>query len=294
MVVNGIDTCDISIVVQGAIDMTCTDKCLNLLRKSFPGAEIILSTWGNSVLAGLNYDIVVINKDPGDLRYRHFVDNTNRQIVSTKNGLMQCTKKYSLKIRTDCMVYSPKLLSYWNEYPKRTSEYKWFSHKIILPTLYCKRYLDQYSLIPTPFHYSDWLQFGLTKDVSKIWDIELISDKMYLQYFSQKNYRGVKMQRRWFDSRFTAENYIFSSAIKREFPKIEYNSLEEYSSYTMKISEQVLINNFILKEPKSLDINICKVPYTEQIENIDKFRRSQPDCLYTEQQYKQMYEGITL
>ena len=45
MIINGIDTNDISVVVQGAIDQINTPKCLRSIRKRLPGAEIILSTW---------------------------------------------------------------------------------------------------------------------------------------------------------------------------------------------------------------------------------------------------------
>ena len=65
MIINGIDTNDISVVVQGAIDQINTPKCLRSIRKRLPGAEIILSTWEGSPIDGLDYDKLVLNKDPG-------------------------------------------------------------------------------------------------------------------------------------------------------------------------------------------------------------------------------------
>lgn len=50
---------DISVVVQGAIDPHLTPMCLQSIRKHLPGAEIILSTWQNSRVDGLNYDKLV-------------------------------------------------------------------------------------------------------------------------------------------------------------------------------------------------------------------------------------------
>ena len=52
MIINGIDTNDISVVVQGAIDQINTPKCLRSIRKRLPGAEIILSTWEGSPIDG--------------------------------------------------------------------------------------------------------------------------------------------------------------------------------------------------------------------------------------------------
>lgn len=290
MIINGIDTKDISIVVQGAIDRSCTSECLRQLRSTFPGAEIVLSTWEGSAVDGLDYDILVTNKDPGGMKRGPVFDNTNRQIVSTKNGLAQCSKTYALKIRSDCFVKSNRMLLYWDRYPKRNENYTWFQHRVILPTLYTKRVLDQNSLIPMPFHYSDWLQFGLRADLNRIWNVDLIEDPSYTEEFSEESYHGVKLKRRWIDSRLVAESYIFSSAAKKVFPQVQYSSMCEYSSENIEFSENLLINNFILVDPKNLGIEIRKEPYLWHINNIDKFRKGQPDCLYTEDLFAELYE----
>ena len=56
---------DISVVVQGPIHKTRTKKCLQSIRKNLPAAEIILSTWQNSSVNGMDFDILVANEDPG-------------------------------------------------------------------------------------------------------------------------------------------------------------------------------------------------------------------------------------
>ena len=60
-----IDSKDISVVIQGAIDPIETKKCISSIKQYLPGAEIILSTWENSNLEGLEYDHLVLSKDPG-------------------------------------------------------------------------------------------------------------------------------------------------------------------------------------------------------------------------------------
>ena len=65
MIVGGIDTKDISVVVQGAVDKENTPRCLKSLRKHLPGAEVILSTWEGTNTDGLDYDVVLYNQDPG-------------------------------------------------------------------------------------------------------------------------------------------------------------------------------------------------------------------------------------
>lgn len=63
MVINVIDTKDISVVVQGAIDKGYTPLCLKSIRKYLSESEIILSTWEESDVENLGYDVLVLNKD---------------------------------------------------------------------------------------------------------------------------------------------------------------------------------------------------------------------------------------
>ena len=62
---------DISIVVQGAVSPRLTSQSLKQLRKLFPESEIILSTWEDSDTKNLNYDILVLNVDPGGYQDRY-------------------------------------------------------------------------------------------------------------------------------------------------------------------------------------------------------------------------------
>ena len=58
MIVNGIDTKDISVVVQGAVDKINTPKCLESIRKFLPCAEIVLSTWEGTDVTGLDVSTI--------------------------------------------------------------------------------------------------------------------------------------------------------------------------------------------------------------------------------------------
>ena len=89
-----IQSSEISVVVQGAIDQNNTPLCITSIRKYLPKAEIILSTWEGSDTENLDYDILVLNKDPGGYRdiCTKFVNNLNRQLVSTSNGIKKASK----------------------------------------------------------------------------------------------------------------------------------------------------------------------------------------------------------
>lgn len=98
-----IESQDISVVVQGAIELEYIKKLLKSIRKFLPKAEIIVSTWEGTDVNYLDYDILQINKDPGCEVFTVFgkKHNLNRQILSTKNGIKRTTRKYVLKIRSD-------------------------------------------------------------------------------------------------------------------------------------------------------------------------------------------------
>ena len=117
--INNIYFNDISVVVQGVIDPIFTPICLNSIRKHLPEAEIILSTWKGETIKNLDYDILILNDDPGAFIYTstNKVQNQNRQIVSTRNGILNASRKYVLKIRTDMQILGTKFLTFWNKYP---------------------------------------------------------------------------------------------------------------------------------------------------------------------------------
>ena len=108
-----INSKDISVVVQGAIDKINTKLCLQCIRKQFPYAEVILSTWEGSNVSNLDYDIVLFNKDPGAAlcsNAENVLNNVNREIVSTFNGIKQAKNKYILKIRSDLILNGKNIL----------------------------------------------------------------------------------------------------------------------------------------------------------------------------------------
>lgn len=70
------DTKDISVIVQGAINKNETIKCLQSIRHYLPGAEIILSTWEGSNITDLDYDNLILSKDPGASNYREILSKS--------------------------------------------------------------------------------------------------------------------------------------------------------------------------------------------------------------------------
>ena len=145
MVVGGIDTRDISMVVQGAVDKVNTPCCLKSIRKHLPGAEIVLSTWEGTDIAGLDYDQVIFNKDPGACRdgKTNIPNNLNRQLVSSQNGIKAARKRFCAKVRSDLIFRSSGFLNYFDKFPKRNPQYQVFRERVIFCSYFFKRYLGQ-------------------------------------------------------------------------------------------------------------------------------------------------------
>lgn len=292
MVVGEIDTKDISVVVQGAVDIINTHKCLQSIRENFPLSEIVLSTWVDSFVSECDYDVLVFNKDPGSLAINASFGNLNRQIVSTLNGIKKSSRKYVLKLRSDMTLDSCSFLHFWNKYPKRNPKYFWLEHKVIIPTLYCKQFLDIGSQIPTPFHYSDWMHFGLRSDLLKIWNIPLAQKKIYSNYFRSKESFTIKLDGRWLECMLPPESYIFSTAVKKYIPYMDYQSLDDYCTKYIELSEQILVNNFIVIEPTDLGISMKKPPYESLLQDLEEFRKKQPGCLLTNKIFDDLYTRL--
>ena len=56
---------EITAVVQGPVEEVYTRLVIESIRRYLPGARIVLSTWKDANIAGLDIDELVINEDPG-------------------------------------------------------------------------------------------------------------------------------------------------------------------------------------------------------------------------------------
>lgn len=193
MKINGIDTADISVVLQGPADRVYTAKCIRSIRRYLPGAQIILSTWEDSETDRLDADLVILNKDPGcsyDDPAKERALNINRWICSSYEGVKAADRTYVLKCRTDAEIISTDFLQYWNCYPVRESYYQVARHKILIPSPYTLRDLGDgktHVKIETPFHISDWYCFGLREDILHLTGCPQIKDlNAFARYYEKK------------------------------------------------------------------------------------------------------------
>ncbi len=252
-----IDSADVTVVLQGYVDINITKQAALSIRKYLPKAKIILSTWKDCELEGIDYDELILNEDPGACECGLFatepiVNNGNRQIVSTKAGIKRVRTKYTLKMRSDLILLGDDILGYMNAFPCRKSEYEIFKQRIIIGELFTRNtfhYFDPQGVshkVPKPFHPSDWFLFGLTEDINRMYNnIQLIPKNEMVDYTCKFPDRVLtnKYKYSW---RYTTEQHILLWCVKEKFGEIYFEDWTDWSEENIKESEKIMMNNFTI------------------------------------------------
>jgi hypothetical protein len=160
---------DVSVVVQGAIN-ALTPAVLASVREHFPGAELILSTWEGSDVAGLDTDVTpILNRDPGpiDSPTRPNANNVNRMVVSTQAGLAKASRPIAVKLRTDTRLAGPDCLEAFARSTSlvRPRHYRVFTERVVVGQRFTRNPIRS----AFTHHPSDIIQVGLTEDLRLLW-----------------------------------------------------------------------------------------------------------------------------
>lgn len=267
-----IDSKDISVVVQGAIDKKNTLKCLKSIRKFLPEAEIILSTWENSDVEGLDYDILVLNQDPGFEICDYICktkNNVNRQIISTLNGLKSSNRKYTMKLRSDMIITSTSFLKCFSKYDDfRNPKCKIFKNRIIINNLYCANPI----MTHFPFHISDWTQFGLREDLLNLWDIPLYPKDDNV-YFSNKLKPDNDTVPTWL-FKYIPEQFIAIKCLEKNNININCAYYCDNTDENISLTELFFANNFVILNYEKFGIKFLKYnPYIHGTQFQMSYRR---------------------
>lgn len=252
---------DISVVVQGSISPKMTSRCLKSIRRHLPEAEIILSTWFGSDIFDLDYDILVLNDDPGAQDISEVTikpNNVNRQIVSTLNGVKKASRKYVLKIRSDLELNNSNFLKYYqnlvlNKNFKREKQYSVFKKRILIDSYFTRN--SEYNScteLGLCFHPSDLWLLGLKEDIENLFDIPLQE-----QFIA--NVRGIKYQYR------VPEQYIWTSCLNKHGWNIYMETYLYNTQQTHNQSIMSILNNFFV-----LDHRKCGIKFPKKFKNYTK------------------------
>lgn len=276
---------DFSIVIQGKIfgspyenhEKQLTLNCIESIRTFLPGAEIILSTWEGSDVSHLPFDKVIFNHDPGAIAYSiyqpQFLNNNNRQIVSTYNGLKAAGRKYAIKMRGDCKLLNSDFLNYLIDYP-RSPKYKFFEQRIVIPTVYSRNPRRIAQLM----HPSDIFQVGLLEDLLQLWSIPLQPEPETSRAIPiEKEILNNNLDSRYFRMKFGAEQYIWYAFAKSRGLDLEIKYYSNIPASKILPSEMSVINNYIIVEPEKLGVLLP-----------ERMTRNKDSNLYTHQEWQEL------
>lgn len=272
---------DITVVVQGPIigntdtPNIVTKRCLESVRECMPDSFIILSTWENSDTKGLQYDELIESKDfkEGGIqlysgKYVTIMNNVNRQICSTINGLRHVETKYSLKLRSDSIIrhkgFVKVFMEAFDEYDER---YKFFESRIVTLNIRNAKRNSR------PFFFNDWFQFGLTEDLVKLWDIQYdrITDKEV----------SLDINKRYF-VHLLPEQFIWTSLVKK-YMSLDFDSQKSTDKHLIKVSEATLVNNIQPVDNRQFGVWSQKHP-----------KVSQKSLCYSELEWRKLYNSYCL
>lgn len=259
---------EISLVIQGPVIAKTTQQLLRTIRKYYPNAEVILSTWDSMYLNQLfGYDILVVNKDPGWEYYNVAYTkkyNINRMLYSSQKGIEKASRKYVLKCRSDLLLHHAHLLKYVDEFKKRDNAYAITHKRLIIGSLFTlKREVYEGSIQRRPLHISDFFCFGLKEDVELLYSVPLVDLKSFARYFEENPPRKPDVvvpyrERLW---KFPPEQYLGYYFAKRRFPELSFPNCLDCDGITDELSERIIVNNFIILDPRQSGFFSTKFPY---------------------------------
>lgn len=255
---NKIDSKKISVIVRGLIvgnseldnKKKFTKLSLESIRKYLPEAQIILSTWKNSDISNLDYDILVLNEEPKriDMAFENGKTKqmtVNNQLVSSLNGLEKTNREYSLVMRSDIVLTGTDFLKYFQIFNKSKDSDILEKKVVVLPT---------YNPNKVPgllFNVCDWFFFGLTTDIKKIFDIpmmdenKLIGDKINGNYLIKNN--------------LESEQYIWTNFLNM-YKKINFPNYSYFTQEAIDKSEESYAKHTIMVPANKAQIKCLKMP----------------------------------
>lgn len=243
---------NISVIMQGACS-DITPSCLKSLRTVFPRAEIIVSTWQNSVVDSVYADQIIFSEDPGTVyadQVSKTLNNVNRQLISTKAGLAAATRPFTLKTRSDILFQNADFLAYFGKYDQYKSSY--FQNRLLI----CNYYTRNPQVSHICFHPSDWILFGRTEDVVQYYKSIPCMTQEEGAWFEERPKLCTIFTN--YLCRYTPEQHIFLNFIRHHYP-VRCDCYYDYSRELAGETERALVDCFVVLDyQKHLAISFPK------------------------------------
>lgn len=266
---------EITIIIQGGYFEGITEKVIASARKYFPAATLIFSTT-DQIAENKNFavDELIISPEPEVFSYPDLIgekdNNVNRQIVSTFAGLQKAKTKYALKLRSDFRLTGADFLQYFEKFPASEKNYQVFSHKILACCYFSRNPLSELSF---PFHPSDLAFFGLTEDLLKLFDVELMNKK---EAYYNKN------AKHW--NQYFPEQYIFINCLKKQGFAADCEFYDDANEKAILQTERYFASNFIFLDFEQFNLKPAKDTFS-----LKKYPRNFASC-YTHNEWLALYK----
>lgn len=254
---------DVSVVVQGPVG-PYLPEVLASVRRTLPGAQLVLSTWRGTVPNDVDADVVVENPDPGSAFMRRVSDgspttiqlNTNRMLLSASAGIAAVDRELTLKLRTDTPIDSPRFLSWSADGAARryAPEYPVFAQRLLTVSVAVRPSVTGYF-----FHPSDCVHFGRTEDVALLWGCPLIDEVDNATRWLATVRRGGRPPLEHTLLRHWNEQVLWLSALERAGFPINYPYVGYLNADVLRASERSLTDNFVVLEPWQFGVRMPKL-----------------------------------
>ena len=261
-----IESVNIDVLIQGRTSEQYIDRCISSIKRLLPEARILVSTWAGEYTDRDNVDEIIYSQDPGgyaDPKLDGFTNNELRIVKSTKAGLAHLKREWTLKIRSDIFLKSVNFIDYIKKFPLRDERYAFLKKRVVVSSQFTKEYIYWNDLVqPTPFHVSDWMQFGLTEDIKTLNNVPDPSEPVESLYYLFNKKDELKEDLLKASHRYAPEQYLFYNACKKYFPDVIFENYLDYNRQNIEESRQIILNNLIVMDPWMISY-----------EHIGKYRR---------------------
>lgn len=246
---------DITFLIQGQFNEAIKPNLENI-NKLFPGSKVIFSTVESSREVEFKVDKFIVSEDPGNFHYSKQegsgLNNINRQLVNTINGLRAVETKYAFKLRSDFIIYSRDFLNCYDSFVFTLNDSSFFSHHILACSYFTR---SPRSARPYPFHISDLCFFGLTTDLLNLFDIPLMPD---CEVEVKKNDLSF-LQNRYFP-----EQYLFINFLRKVGREVNCEFTNDVNEQNIIDTEKLFAFNFILLNFEQFGVQPTKNTFSKK------------------------------
>ena len=252
----------ISVVVQGPVqnykgrihhEEGITQRCLDSIRTHLPGAKVILSTWPDQDLTGLDYDQLIISQDPGKNKDGFCHVNYQRQIMSTQAGLNAVTTPYAVKLRSDNFLEGNQFVAIQQQFAKTELNQQIFSEKVVVNSNLFRRSSHGHRVIMSP---SDFFYYGRTTDLNLIWQQPKFNHHDFAQQLIQQAQKVTNTP-----FALEAEQAYCQIWLKNIAPNTTplLKHRFDIGQHDIVVWERFLASNIIIADPQTMGLGLRKI-----------------------------------